>query len=582
MSPKTLFLALILLLTQIANSQDVEVKKPADDSEKLKKEAVAFLRESMEDVNNLRTLENRISFSAEMAGLMWFYDEKEARGMFAVAIGDFKELLMQYDSQLNTLGTDSEEIFSGGLIGDVSDRRRLMRKFQTAIQVRQQIASSIAEHDAELAFVFYYDTLSSISNVEFRKQMEERDSYFESQLMKQIADKDPGKAAKFGTKSLDKGLNYNHVELLRKIHAKDADKGVEFGAAILSRVKTEKLDMADYYVMSSLIGFGAETLEKSKKEGGKKPVYSQSDLHSIADVFAQAILNTADENDSSGVGYADLIEKYAPSRAAQIRAKFRNPNSRYYGNTANSVAYGVETAGNSMYASNSISNSNSSRYQREFEEREKLEQQMREAAEKIGARQLPKEEREKIITQARKILLQMPGRDKKILGLGALAAQVAKAGDKELAGEILKDAQNLVNPQPKNYQDFLFTLMLTAGYAEADPEKAFPMLEDTIYRVNDTISAFVKVGEFIDTAGEMIQDGEVQVGVFGGSMVRGMTSELGIADTTIRTLAKADFTKTKNLANRFDRAEVRILAKMMILRAVLGGKKEAKSDEEIN
>ncbi|MGB7209906.1 MAG: hypothetical protein WBD27_14690, partial [Pyrinomonadaceae bacterium] len=158
---------------------------------------------------------------------------------------------------------------------------------------------------------------------------------------------------------------------------------------------------------------------------------------------------------------------------------------------------------------------------------------------------------------------------------------VAKMGDKELASEIMKDAQNLINPSPRNYQDFLLSLMLASGYAEADPDKAFPLLEDTIMRANETLSAFVKVGEFIDVAGEMIDEGEVQVGAFGGQMVRGLTSELGTAETTLRTLARADFTKTKNLTNRFDRSEVRILAKMMILRALLGEKEKAADESEV-
>ncbi|MEK7856822.1 MAG: hypothetical protein AAB288_12080, partial [Acidobacteriota bacterium] len=169
---------------------------------------------------------------------------------------------------------------------------------------------------------------------------------------------------------------------------------------------------------------------------------------------------------------------------------------------------------------------------------------------------------------------------RKIVVLSTLAATVARAGDKELAAEIMKEAQALVTPQPKNYQDFLLTWMLASGYAEAEPEKAFPLLEETIMRANDTLSAFIKVGEFIDVAGEMIDDGEVQVGAFGGSMVRGLTSELGMADATLRKLAKADFRKTRDLTSRFDRSEVRILAKMMILRAVLGEGKEKKGSQD--
>jgi len=210
----------------------------------------------------------------------------------------------------------------------------------------------------------------------------------------------------------------------------------------------------------------------------------------------------------------------------------------------------------------------------EAEEREK---KLFEDMKKLGEAKLPKEERARIVAQARKIIMQAQGRDKKVGALSALAAQVASAGDKELAGEIMKDAEALVNPAPKNYQDFLLSWMLASGYASSNPDKAFPILEETIGRANDTLSAFIKVGEFIDVAEEMIVDGEVQVGAFGGQMVRGLTRELNIADGTIVVLAKADFAKTKALTNRFDRAEIRVLAKMMVLRAVLKPKEAPKT-----
>jgi len=132
----------------------------------------------------------------------------------------------------------------------------------------------------------------------------------------------------------------------------------------------------------------------------------------------------------------------------------------------------------------------------------------------------------------------------------------------------------LVNPSPKNYQDFVMTWLVTSGYAETDPDRAFLILEDTIGRANTIISAFVQVGEFIDVTEEMISDGEAQVGAFGGGMIRGLGKELGIAEATIDKLAHADFAKTKALTNRFDRPEVRVLAKMLVLRTVLGKKAE--------
>ena len=578
-------LTLVALSASLLFGQTPTSKKPTDDPAALKKEAVAFLRETMADVNNLRTLENRISFSAELAGLMWFHDEKEARSLYLTAFGNFKELLMRYDQQMNSFGlpADGEEAAYGGMFTEATDRSKISKRFRTAMQVRQQIAMSLAEHDADLAFAFYFESLASVTNPEFRAQMEQRDQYFEMQLMTQIAQSDAAKAVQFAGKSLENGVNYQHIELLKKIYAKDPEKGAEFAAVILSKLKTDNIDSDKFWVVDSFLGFSGDSFEKSKMEGGKKALLGQSDLRELADVFAQAILNNESET-GMGTQFLKNIEKYNPSRAVQIRSKFRKALSaqggdRSYGATNASMRYG--NAANSSISnrmSNSVDADETERMNRE-REREKSEKAFQENVEKLTTKQLPKEEREKIVADARRILMQTPGRDKKLLGLSALAAQVAKAGDKELAAEIMKDAQALVNPQPKNYQDFLLTWMLASGYAAAEPEKAFPLLEDTILRANDTLTAFIKVGEFIDVAGEMIDEGEVQVGAFGGQMIRGLTTELGMADATLRTLAKADFTKTKNLTSRFDRSEVRILAKMMILRAVLGEQKQTKEKE---
>lgn len=123
--------------------------------------------------------------------------------------------------------------------------------------------------------------------------------------------------------------------------------------------------------------------------------------------------------------------------------------------------------------------------------------------------------------------------------------------------------------------------MLAAGYAESNPDKAFPILEDAIGRANNLITAFVSIGEFIDVTEEMIADGEVQVGAFGGGMIRGLSKELGVAESTLQTLTKADFEKTKALTNRFDRTEVRVLAKMLVLRSVLGKKSDITAQDKI-
>jgi hypothetical protein len=442
---------------------------------------------------------------------------------------------------------------------------------RTAITVGQQITTSIAEHDPELAFSFYFDSLSAISSPELRKQVETQGGYFEIQLLIKIAQKDPAKALPYAKRSLARGFGYQHIELLRSLYAKDADAAAGLGETIAGSVKTNKIDPNNFWAISNLISFGTETLAESKKPGGKRAVFSESQLRDISEAFADGVLNLKKEDGQAAGEYANQIERYSPGRAAQVRAKFGITKSVASPRKDIPTIAGADVDEDATPLPTKNEDIQQVQAAKRAEDREK--QMYADVASKM-TKELPADERARIVAEARRIIAETPGREKKIGALCFLAGQVRQAGDKELAASLLKDAASFVNPEPKNYKDFLLTWVLVSGYAAADPEQAFSLLADTIGRANDTINAFIKVGEFIDTDGEIVVDGEVQVGSFGGNMVRGITGELGPADATILMLARADFAKTRDLTNKFDRPEVRVLAKMLVIRAILGTKLE--------
>lgn len=548
-----LLFVLLILSFQISFSQTIEKEKKGEISAGLKKDAVVFLRETAGEVNNLRTLENRISFSAEMAGLMWFQDEKEARTMFQAVINDFRGLFARYDAQLGISEITPEE--GGFFSGDTSEKSQLVRKFMKAISVRQQVATTIAEHDPKLALEFFTESGQAVSNPTFRKQLEQQDRYFETQLLNEIAAKDVDTALKYGRKALSKGFNGELISLLQKIYEKDTEKGASFGVDVVQKIKSEDSAPDKLYYLNSLLGLGISNLEDIKGKSDKKPLFKEQSLRDLAELLAQEILKRQDTEGSDIESYISQIEKVIPSRAAQIRVKFGIKKSNKRQTETNIETPDVEI------------------------EQKNPQKQVIENVQNLNTKQLSKEEREKVIGQARKTITEIKEPTQRMFALSALASQVALAGDKELAVQIMEETRAFVNPSPRNYQDFLQIWLLAGGYAQVDAEKSFPLLEDAIFRLNDTISAFIKVGEFIDVRGDIIEDGEVQVGSFGGSITRDLTRNLGQADSTIRNLAIADFPRTKGLTNKFDRQEVRILAKMLVLRAILGNKNQAKEEE---
>ncbi len=567
----------------IAAQTTTETPK-TEENEKLRKDAVDFLRETVADINNMRSLENRISFGAEIASLMWFNDEKEARQMYQGVDADFRSLLLQFDGQMNEATAKDND--DDPATDETADKAQLMRKFQTALMIRRQISLSLAEHEPDMAMSFYYDSTAAITNPEFRKSTAQRDLAFEVQLMTMVASTNAAKAAEYGAKSLDSGVNFQHIELLKKIYAKDADKGADFAAAIVSHIKSNKLEGTEESVVNAFIEFGEETAKKGKP-GGKKPLMEMQDYRALAEILAVAALQAESAPDMAS-GSADIIAKYAPSRSAQLKAKFKkqstNPTVIGPDTPLPDVSPVVEVSKNPVTSGNAViapygMTTAEERKAKALEERANAEMKLIEDIQKLDSKSLPKEDRDKTVAQARKHIARTPDKNKRLESLCMLAAKVAKAGDKESAAEIMKDAEALVNPQPKNYMEFLRTWVLITAYAETDPQRAYPILTDTVVKLNDTITAFVRAAEFLDTNGEIIDDGEIQVGQFGGSMIQGLTGELNIAAPTLQHLAKADFSKLKAVTNSFDRPEVRVLAKMMVLRAILGKKQDAEDTE---
>lgn len=562
-------LALVFILSCASFSQTLDKESPADKESRVTDEAVAFLRDTLTDVANLRTLENRISFNAQLASLLWKYDEKQAADLFTIVSNDFKSLILRYDMMAISVGLadTSEEYSDFSFFDGPTESARIYRKLQIAMAVRQQIAASIARNQPEAALSFFRESAGAITNKKFREDLAGPDANFERLLITRIGASKPETGLRLGKASLEKGLSSDHIDLLKALYKKDPETAKEFGAAIRSRLEKEKPSYGLDWMVEELMLFGEETLNDAQNKGAPKPVYSADDLRSIAETYLTAVAES-NENYLFNIKENSLIAKYAPSRAAQVRAKFKKSE-------AAENQFDEDEAQSS--AANSMSNASKRKQSEELWQETK--KQIRTEFESIRANEVSKKERERIFAKAASTYMNAPSRTAKISGLSAIAIQAAKVGEKELAAEILNDAAGLVNPQPMTYADYSHSLILIAGYAEVQPEKAFPILEDAISRINDTIDAFIKVGEFIDLGGEIIVDGEVQLGAFGGQQLQSISNRADVATSTIRTLALSDFARTRRMAGNFERAEVRVFAKVLIIQAVLDAQDAAEPAE---
>ncbi len=566
-------LTLLIVLSISAFAQESAPKDKDEKAKELEKNAIKLLDETRNEINSLRTIENRISFTSELANLMWFHDADEGKRMFKEITDDFTAVLSRYNAEINSYGgvKDEGEFYRGRL--SPTDKTRVLAKISKAIGVRRQIALSIAAHDAELGNDFVIRTSYILTDATLQNKIETQNTSLESAIIAYMAGQDIDKALAFARKQLKKGFSRSMLNLLTKVAEKDMDKANSFASEVLDKVSSElKEPESGFHNANTVLEFGLRSIEKTEGIPDKKPIFKEDSLKSLAEDLASALISRKDdaEEDYRLDEYHSTIKAFSPSSAERLQRKYKDSisGSDKAADAMKMAGDKMKEAGEKMVDGGDFDGGISPDEKRAAAE----ESRKQEILGKLNGKdfkELPKEEKQKIIEEAQRIISASKDPTEKIGGLSGLAATVKQLGDEKLASELMDEASLLVTRQPKNYIDYMQIWTLAVGYSQVEPNEAFPILENAIYQLNDTLEAFVKVGEFIDTAGDLVIENEVQLGSFGGAMTQGFLGQIGGSEGVIGNLAKADFAKTKGLADRFSRAELRILVKMMIMRSIL-------------
>jgi hypothetical protein len=138
----------------------------------------------------------------------------------------------------------------------------------------------------------------------------------------------------------------------------------------------------------------------------------------------------------------------------------------------------------------------------------------------------------------------------------------APAADPKLALKILGEARRLASQRATNYQQFERQLRVADAFSSLDPSQSFEVLDPGIAQLNELLSAAALLSGF---EVDIFKDGELVLG--GGSRLGQMVSRYG---QELAILAKTDFARAENSANKFQLAEPRLASQLAIVRAVLG------------
>jgi hypothetical protein len=134
--------------------------------------------------------------------------------------------------------------------------------------------------------------------------------------------------------------------------------------------------------------------------------------------------------------------------------------------------------------------------------------------------------------------------------------------DPKLALQLLDEARGLVTRRATSYRQFEAQVSVARAYETLDPARSFETLEPGIQQINELLSAAAILSGF---EVNIFRDGELPLK--GGGSLTGLVTRYG---AELASLAKIDFEKAQLLTERFQLAEPRVLARLTMIRGLLG------------
>jgi hypothetical protein len=552
---------------------------------KTKAQAVALLREVAEESSHMRLEENRAFFLTSAADLLWDEDEKGARDLFRYAMADVRSILSR--------GGDDDD-----------SPQRYRRRMESGV-LRQSLLMTIARHDPKVARDFLRETheLATAGGNEAYGPYG-TDEQLELSLALEIAQNDPAQALEMGRQNLAKGFSGQLLSLAQAIYKKDPETANKFVGETIVKLKTANLNDDPGAVQYAISLFQAGWIPEGRPADPNKKgpaLVDEGQMRDLAELIAQSALSAGGDESSPMPGMIftliKQLERYAPARVRQLRAKLGTAVAtaseaqdnwaevarlREEG-TPDEILQAAEKAENlgarPMYyevaVTKLIAAGELDRARSVIAEKITDPDSKRRLSAAVEQGALQKAATAGNLDESRRLLGSVKTDEERIMTLAQLATAVG-AKDKKTALGLLQEATNMLSPRARNYRQLLARLTLVTAYATIGSDRAFDLLESSVEQSNEVLSAFFVVGEFL-AEDEIVRDEEVTVFQLG----RSISSDLQQYRKTVNLMATADFVRMKGVADRFQRPEIRLLARMMVADSILGKENEPASTDAL-
>lgn len=561
-------------------SEKEKAQKAVERRQELERKTLVMVEEIAGEALGLKLPENRSFVLAAAADLMWPHDEKRARNIF-------------WDA-LNTLRLMATAVSPEGT-GKLSpkEKTQIQTSYFAIFGMRQELLRKVAQRDPQLALDLLRATRQppvELVNASFRFP-DERD--LEQEIAAEAVARDPKRALQLAREGLAKGLTFQLLNLLYRLNDQDSELASQFASEIIDKLQTYNFS-SDVYgsrIAIDLLVSSRAAPENTSEWSVPGPVMKRLKLEKeercqLAEMIANAALGGS-PNGNLLFAISEVMpefEEFVPERVALLQRKLatftqtlnkEQKTSVEYnalfqkGTPEDMLALALRLPGDSEWiGQQAIVRAVLSRKAdslREFINKQVEDEGRRKSlldvldAEQIGVASYRGD------TEAlRKLLPLVRLKEERARTMAEMAVLLKTKGEDDEAAKLLGEAELLIKPNFGSPTQTNALLALVAAYAVVEPAKAFAILERTIDNANDEISQALLLDKILKSG--VVKKGEIMLQQSGVIPMDFAAFKYGKG---VAALATADFTRTKAVADRFQRNELRIMARLLMAQALL-------------
>ena len=606
-------LSLVMVSSAASQSPDSQDSAKKDQQqqkaqEEREKKALALLDETIKEAQSLRAPENRIRIQIGIADLLWSRDEKRARAIFKEAIAGYDEISRKAHS--NTPRPDGINIRE-----DVSRFQSASNPYvlrMMSAMLRQEILQALIAHDAKWAREFLRASRqSATSGEEANNYSVDMDLALDMQLAKQVAETEPKQALEIAQENFEGAFSAGQAEgfigIIQGLQGKDQEAASKLANSVMKKLRAQDLSskpgLANFalnFLMAVTRRDKQDATDKQAASNNADRLLDEQSLRDLVEMLVTAALkedaSSEEDEDSNQVlnlmaiqSVMPLVEKYAPTRAAAVRAKITEFNKSLDPQTkawTEFASKGIEpTAEDMLNAAAKLPAENREElYAQAIQiaiakgELDRARQIAKENIKNEGARNalLASIDRQTLMSattqgkleDARQMLARVESVEERAVILSQLAMATAAKGDKKSALQLITEARGLVGYEPESAAQFVARIEIAGAAVKIDPAQSFELLEGMIEPINFLVGASAAIDTF--EGRHQFKEGEM--------IVRGtglISNMLQSWSKNLKELAREDMDRAKIDCDRFQRVEVRLMTRLSVIRGVLSNGADA-------